>query len=94
MGSTAELREATQFAAEHKIRPIVSAVLDGLENAEKGFEMLAAGKEVSLSPFAIRLPRRISATLMGVYSTCSLGRLWLGLIRRRVGQNSRLGYPE
>lgn len=47
MGSTAELREATQFAAEHKIKPVVSAVLDGLENAEKGFEMLAAGKEVS-----------------------------------------------
>lgn len=48
MGSVAELRAATQFAAEHKIRPIVSSVLEGLESAEKGFELLAGGKEVSL----------------------------------------------
>lgn len=46
MGSTAELRAATQFAAEHKIRPVVSTVLEGLGNAEQGFEMLANGKEV------------------------------------------------
>ncbi|KAF8601508.1 NAD(P)-binding protein [Ceratobasidium sp. AG-I] len=46
MGSTAELRAATQFAAEHNIRPIVSTVLEGLENAEKGFELLASGKEL------------------------------------------------
>jgi D-arabinose 1-dehydrogenase-like Zn-dependent alcohol dehydrogenase len=47
MGSTAELRAATEFAIEHKIRPVVSTVLDGLESTEKGFEMLAGGKEVS-----------------------------------------------
>jgi len=45
MGSVAELRAATEFAAEHKIRPIVSSVLEGLDSAEKGFELLASGKE-------------------------------------------------
>jgi D-arabinose 1-dehydrogenase-like Zn-dependent alcohol dehydrogenase len=48
MGSTAELRAANEFATEHNIRPVVSTVLDGLENAEKGFEMLAEGKAVSI----------------------------------------------
>ncbi|KAG9076563.1 hypothetical protein FS749_011614 [Ceratobasidium sp. UAMH 11750] len=48
MGSTLELRAATDFAAQHKLRPVVSTVLDGLESAEKGFELLASGKEVSL----------------------------------------------
>ena len=47
MGSTAELRAATEFAAQHNISPVVSTVLEGLENAEKGFELLAFGKEVS-----------------------------------------------
>ncbi|KAF8601509.1 NAD-P-binding protein [Ceratobasidium sp. AG-I] len=56
MGSAAELREATQFAAKHKIKPIVSAVLDGLENAEEGFEMLAAGKE--FGKIVVRVDRK------------------------------------
>lgn len=74
MGSAAELREATRFAAEHKIKPVVSAVLDGLENAEKGFEMLAAGKEVSQAFLLPDLSNRIDAVLTLPCSACSLER--------------------
>ncbi|KAG8701569.1 hypothetical protein FRC09_005279 [Ceratobasidium sp. 395] len=45
MGSTAELRAATEFAVQHRLKPIVSTVLEGLESAEKGFELLGSGKE-------------------------------------------------
>ncbi|KAB5588473.1 hypothetical protein CTheo_8087 [Ceratobasidium theobromae] len=44
MGSTAELCAATEFASQHNIRPVVSNVLDGLDSAEKGFELLSEGK--------------------------------------------------
>ncbi|KAB5592140.1 Zinc-binding dehydrogenase family oxidoreductase [Ceratobasidium theobromae] len=44
MGSTAELRAANEFATKHGIRPIVSTVLEGIDNAEKGFELLAKGR--------------------------------------------------
>ncbi|KAG8751200.1 hypothetical protein FRC12_012549 [Ceratobasidium sp. 428] len=45
MGSTAELRAATEFAIQHRLRPVVSTVLEGLESAERGFELLESGKE-------------------------------------------------
>jgi D-arabinose 1-dehydrogenase-like Zn-dependent alcohol dehydrogenase len=45
MGSTAELKAATDFAAKHKLKPSVSTVLEGLENAEQGFELLEKGRE-------------------------------------------------
>ena len=54
MGSHKELREATAFMAEHKVVPVVSHVLDGLENAEKGFEIIAAGKQVGKVVIQIR----------------------------------------
>jgi D-arabinose 1-dehydrogenase-like Zn-dependent alcohol dehydrogenase len=44
MGSKADLQAATDFIAQHRIAPVVSLVLDGLENAEKGFELLARGE--------------------------------------------------
>jgi NADPH:quinone reductase-like Zn-dependent oxidoreductase len=44
MGSKADLQAATDFIAQHRIAPVVSRVLDGLENAEKGFELLAHGE--------------------------------------------------
>ncbi|KAI0247919.1 hypothetical protein BJV78DRAFT_1348297 [Lactifluus subvellereus] len=43
MGSKADLQAATDFVAQHRITPVVSRVLDGLENAEEGFELLARG---------------------------------------------------
>lgn len=43
MGSKADLQAATDFIARHRITPVVSQVLDGLENADKGFEILARG---------------------------------------------------
>ncbi|KAI0306283.1 hypothetical protein B0F90DRAFT_1862732 [Multifurca ochricompacta] len=43
MGSKADLQAATEFIAEHQITPVVSHVLNGLENAEQGFELLARG---------------------------------------------------
>ncbi|CAE6376854.1 unnamed protein product [Rhizoctonia solani] len=45
MGSTAELKAATDFAAKHKLKPSVSTVLEGLENAEQGFELIEKGRE-------------------------------------------------
>jgi NADPH:quinone reductase-like Zn-dependent oxidoreductase len=44
MGSKADLQAATDFIAQHRIAPVVSRVLDGLENAEEGFELLARGE--------------------------------------------------
>ncbi|KAH9980946.1 NAD-P-binding protein [Lactifluus volemus] len=43
MGSKADLQAATDFIVRHQITPIVSRVLDGLENAEEGFELVARG---------------------------------------------------
>ncbi|KAI9511101.1 hypothetical protein F5148DRAFT_1173734 [Russula earlei] len=43
MGSKADLQAATDFIARHRITPIVSHVLDGLENAEEGFDLLSRG---------------------------------------------------
>jgi NADPH:quinone reductase-like Zn-dependent oxidoreductase len=43
MGSKADLQAATDFIAQHRITPVVSRVLDGLENAEEGFGLLARG---------------------------------------------------
>ena len=43
MGSKADLQAATDFIVRHRITPIVARVLDGLENAEEGFELLSRG---------------------------------------------------
>ncbi|KAH9079685.1 hypothetical protein EDB83DRAFT_2504048 [Lactarius deliciosus] len=43
MGSKADLQAATNFIVEHRITPVVSRVLDGLDNADEGFELLARG---------------------------------------------------
>lgn len=40
MGSHQDLIDATDFLSSHRIVPIVSHVLDGLEQAEEGFEIL------------------------------------------------------
>ena len=44
MGLKADLKAATEFILQHRIAPVVSCVLDGLENAAEGFELLARGE--------------------------------------------------
>ena len=43
MGSHKDLIDATNFMAQHKIVPVVSHVLDGLESADEGFRLLDKG---------------------------------------------------
>ncbi|KAI0080526.1 NAD-P-binding protein [Panus rudis PR-1116 ss-1] len=43
MGSHKDLVDFASFVAEHKIVPIISHVLDGLEAHEEGFELIARG---------------------------------------------------
>ena len=45
MGSHQDMKNATEFLAEHRIVPVVSHVLDGLESAEEGFELLKKGDQ-------------------------------------------------
>jgi len=45
MGSEKDLKDATEFIAKHKVKPIVSHTLDGLESAEEGFELLKTGDQ-------------------------------------------------
>lgn len=40
MGSHADLKAATAFFSKHRIIPVVSHVLDGLESADQGFEIM------------------------------------------------------
>ena len=56
MGSHNELRDATKFLARHKIVPVVSQVLDGLENAETGFQALADGSQLGKVVMRVRHP--------------------------------------
>jgi len=43
MGSHKDLIDATNFLAEHRVVPVVSHVLDGLEEVEEGFRLLQQG---------------------------------------------------
>lgn len=45
MGSQKDLIDATNFIADYKVKPVVSDVLDGLEAAEKGFELMSRGDQ-------------------------------------------------
>ena len=45
MGSYKDMKDATEFLAEHRMIPVVSHVLDGLESAEEGFELLKKGDQ-------------------------------------------------
>lgn len=45
MGSHQDMKDATQFLTEHRIVPIVSHVLGGLESAEEGFKLLEKGDQ-------------------------------------------------
>lgn len=45
MGSHQDLKDATDFIAKHRIVPIVSHVLDGLESADEGFDLIKRGDQ-------------------------------------------------
>jgi D-arabinose 1-dehydrogenase-like Zn-dependent alcohol dehydrogenase len=53
MGSKADLQAATDFIAQHRVTPVVSHVIDGLERAEEGFRLLA--REDRFGKIVIRL---------------------------------------
>ncbi|OJT08894.1 hypothetical protein TRAPUB_245 [Trametes pubescens] len=65
MGSKQDLIDATNFLAQHRIVPIVSEVLDGLEAAERGFQILERGDQ--FGKIVIRVadssPKPVSAKL-------------------------------
>ncbi|KZT52258.1 NAD(P)-binding protein [Calocera cornea HHB12733] len=46
MGSHRDLINATEFIAKHRVSPVVSDVINGLENGEKGFELMKSGGQV------------------------------------------------
>jgi len=45
MGSIQDLRDATDFISKHRVVPVVSHVIEGLESAEQGFELLNKGDQ-------------------------------------------------
>ncbi|KAF9473863.1 NAD(P)-binding protein [Pholiota conissans] len=61
MGSHQDLKDATDFIAKHRIVPIVSHVLDGLESADEGFELLKRGDQ--FGKVVIKLRTGIEAKL-------------------------------
>ena len=54
MGSHKDLIDATNFMVEHRIVPVVSHVLDGLESAEEGFELMKRGDQFGKIVIKIR----------------------------------------
>ncbi|KAF9449462.1 NAD(P)-binding protein [Macrolepiota fuliginosa MF-IS2] len=54
MGSHQDLIDATNFLAQHSIVPHVSHVLDGLESAEEGFELMKRGDQFGKIVIKIR----------------------------------------
>ena len=54
MGSHKDLVDATSFLAAHRIVPVVSHVLDGLESAEEGFELINRGQQFGKVVIRIR----------------------------------------
>lgn len=54
MGSRHDLINATNFLTQHRIVPFVSHIIDGLESAEDGFEVLKLGKQFGKVVIKIR----------------------------------------
>ncbi|EPQ57803.1 NAD P-binding protein [Gloeophyllum trabeum ATCC 11539] len=63
MGSHRDIVEATKFMAEHRIVPTVSHVIDGLENAQEGFDLIKAGAHFGKVVVRIRHGREVFAKL-------------------------------
>lgn len=53
MGSFEEFQKAVAFIAQHKIRPVVHTVLEGLDQAEVGFELMKVGGQFGKIVIAI-----------------------------------------
>ncbi|KAH8922165.1 hypothetical protein BT69DRAFT_266413 [Atractiella rhizophila] len=45
MGSLEEFKAAVEFIGKHNIKPVVHSYIDGLENAEEGFQTLKNGSQ-------------------------------------------------
>ncbi|THH29845.1 hypothetical protein EUX98_g4356 [Antrodiella citrinella] len=67
MGSHKDLIDATQFLSAHRITPVVSHVLDGLESAEEGFRLIEQGDHFGKIVIRVRHgeegPSRVGAKL-------------------------------
>ncbi|OJA20395.1 hypothetical protein AZE42_05354 [Rhizopogon vesiculosus] len=55
--------EATRFLSEHRIVPVVSHVLEGLEAAEEGFELLKRGDQFGKIVMKINIDDKANAKL-------------------------------
>lgn len=60
MGSHQDLIDATRFMEENEIEPIVSNVLDGLECADEGFELIKRGEQFGKIVIKIREAQPLS----------------------------------
>lgn len=65
MGSRDEFFAAIAFIAKHEIHPVVDTVLEGLEQAEQGFELLKKGGQFGKVRRRLVLPSSSSARLDG-----------------------------
>ena len=61
MGSHKDLQDATNFIQEHRVKPIVSTVLNGLDEYEKGFEMMKRGDQ--FGKIVMNVQKQISSNL-------------------------------
>ncbi|KAG1863611.1 hypothetical protein DFJ58DRAFT_774080 [Suillus subalutaceus] len=61
MGSLKDLTDATTFVSEHRIVPVVSHVLEGLEAAEEGFELMKRGDQ--FGKIVVRIFDKVNAKL-------------------------------
>lgn len=55
MGSAREFADSIRFIEKHRIVPVVDTVLDGLEHAHRGFQLLADADKRSGGKVVIRL---------------------------------------
>lgn len=61
MGSVKDFIDATKFLSEQRIVPVVSHVLEGLEAAEEGYELLKRGDQ--FGKIVIKIDDKASAKL-------------------------------
>jgi hypothetical protein len=54
MGSRQDLIDATKFIEGNQVLPVVSHILDGLESAEQGFNLLKRGSQTGKVVMSIR----------------------------------------
>jgi D-arabinose 1-dehydrogenase-like Zn-dependent alcohol dehydrogenase len=59
MGSRQELLDATTFLSSHRIVPVVTHVLLGLEQAEEGFELIRQGNQFGKVVISIASPSAV-----------------------------------